>query len=177
MTKLPRTGLTLCLAIFATQPHLANGQAATYRLGETIELAPEMKLRVVAGSLDVFRNVTLTGVGQVFELHFDNPPGRFPVLEPWQDPANSGVALRLGNSRIPPKALAVAKGSEHEVIMVDRLARNRENGRGAWFGFATRSNLHLLFDVPREIAKGPMTLIAEILLDGKSPPHTIEVVR
>lgn len=176
-TKLRRTGLSLCTVICAMQPILASGQTAAYRPGETIQLAPEMRLRVITGSLDVFRNVTLIGVGRVFELQFENPPGRFPVLEPSQEPGNSGVILQVGDSRVSPKALAYAKGSEHEVIMVDRLARNRENGRGAWFGFATQSNLQLLFDVPREIADRPMRLLAEILLDGKAPPLRIEVVK
>lgn len=33
------------------------------------------------------------------------------------------------------------------------------------------------FDVPRETADKPMTLLAEILLDGKSPPLRIEGVK
>lgn len=171
--------IAVCTVILAIQPIVVDGQLASYRAGHTIKLAPDVTLRVVAASLDAFLDVSLAGIGQVFELDFDKGAGRIVAIEPWKDPANSGVVLLVGATRIAPKALALRQPQkpEREVITVDKLERNRVNGRGAWIGFAARPNVQLLFDVPREIADSPTTLAIEILPDGKFPPLTVEIIK
>ena len=180
MSRLRAGGVALLAAAFLPSV-VAFGQTEPYHSGQTIQLARNMKLRVVTVGLDAFPHVNLTGVAEVFELQFvPGDDGPIVALEPSKDSANSGVTLMVGDSRVAPKALAHSpkKGSEQEVVMVDELARARDTGRGLWVGFSAQpTKVQWLFDVPKEIANKPTKLVLEILVGLKRPPLRVEVVK
>jgi hypothetical protein len=175
--KLCRGVLRLCAVVLAIYPALAAGQGATYRSGQTIQLAPDVKLNVVAGSLAAFKAVTVSDVAQVVELRFDagEDSARWLYLQPWKDPATSGVVLVVGDTRIAPEALTMTGGGVRrpEVTKVKDLLATR-TGRALWMpGLAGRPTVHLLFDVPANSAGKPMTLSIDLGLDGKPTPITV----
>jgi len=181
-----RAGL-MTLSAFIFVPVLAAlGQTEPHHVGQTIPLTKDLKLDVVTAGLDAFskEHIQLTGVAKVFEVRFLKSDANLTVaLEPWNDPANSGVVLELEDTRVAPKALAyrTKKSSEGEevieVAMVKDLARNRKTGRGLWLGSSPKPMVQLLFDISKEIADSPAKLRLEILVDFKQPPIIVEIVQ
>lgn len=169
----------ICILALAIRPLLATQQPATYRAREKIKIAPGATLHVVASGLDAFRGVTLVGVGRVIELQFDarDDEESFVALEPWKNPETSAVVLLVGDTRVAPKAL-IGTPSKEGVVTVDSLSPMASTGRGLWFAFLRlRPKLLLLFDVPREIADRPTTLVVDIGLNGKPTPMRIEITK
>ena len=155
------------------------GEAPKYRLGETIQLTPEVRLRVATGSLAPFGEVKVNGVDRVFELRFDvsaESRGRGVMfLEPSKDSGKSTIVLRAGGARVAPKAIAVTRATgKNEVWLVDELEMSKE-GRGLTMIFLKGNPaVHLLFDMPNDLSRGPTSLAIDLNLDGKSTP--IEVL-
>ena len=174
-------GTRICVGVFAAQPLLAMAQAPTYRSGETIQLGSDVTLKVARGSTTVFEKVTVSGVGEVFELQIsanENQTG-FIYLQPFKDPAKSAIVLLVGDTRIAPTAIAATgKGIQRPAVTaVKDLLPTPRTGRGMWMISIGPKTIYLLFDIPKESAAKPMTLSVDMGLDGKPTPLNIEFAK